>query len=185
MYSKEKDATPQKYLNTQVPFTSVQVRQLHIFGPKCLLLNNVVITIQSILGSVVLVKFLVGGDLKFCSRHAYVCNTTDIKQNKFIHNRYSTGQNIYMLQNKKNQHKTKQKIHYFAEDIATFSYTSPLGAQTKRLHVQPREPGDRTWKSYCRLSRRSTKASEIHSMNIKYRNKLLHGIYSMLWHCSL
>lgn len=145
MYSAQKDPTPQKYLNIKVPFMSVQVRQLHIFGPNCLHLNNVVIIIQSLLGSVVFVKFLVGGDLKFCGRLACVCNTTDVKENKFIHNRYSTGQNIYMLQNQnKNKANQNKTIHYFAKDIATFSYTSLRGAQTKDQHVQPREPGDRT-----------------------------------------
>lgn len=85
---------------------SVQFRQLHIFGLKCLLPNNVVITIQFIPGSVVLVKLSVGKDLKFCSRLAHVCNTTDVKENKITQNKYSKGQKIYMLKTKTKQSKS-------------------------------------------------------------------------------
>lgn len=95
---------------------------------QCLLL----ITVQYILGSVVLVEFLVGGDLKFCSRHIFVSNATDSKENKFIQNRYSTGQNSFILTVPSSASPKKE----FCRRIATVSYTSHLGAQPKSLHTQ-------------------------------------------------
>lgn len=95
--SKEKYPDPEKYLNSKVLFMSLWVRQLCIFGPKCWLLNSVIITVQYILGSVVLVEFLADGDLKFCSRHTFVSNVTDSKENRFIQNRFSTGWNSFKI----------------------------------------------------------------------------------------
>lgn len=141
---------------------SLWVRQLYIFGPKCFLLNSVIITVQYILGSVVLVEFLTGGDLKFCSRHTCVSNATDSKENKF------TGRSIFILTvplfglHQKNKQKTP--LYYSAENVATVSYTSFLGAEPKSLHAQG------TWGQNVEIllrSGRSTKVSE----NINYHSR--------------
>lgn len=109
MYSEQKDPTPQKYLNIKVPFMSVQVRQLHIFGPKCLHLNNVVITIQSLLGSVGFVKFLMGISNFVVDLHACV-----IQQMLKKTNSYRTGiaqARIFICcKTKTKQNKTKNYI---------------------------------------------------------------------------
>lgn len=48
----------------------------------------------------------------------------------------SEKKKIYMLQNK------TKKIHYFAQDVATFSYTSTLGAQILRPKGCTSSPGN-------------------------------------------
>jgi len=75
--------------------------------------------------------------------HACV-NTTDVKVNKFIHNKYSTGQIIYMLQNKTNPLSCRRCCSFV---LHIPSWCSDQEA----ARPQPREPGNWTWKSYCRL----------------------------------
>lgn len=116
----------------------------------CLPLNSVIIAVQYIPGSVVLVEFLVGGDLKFCSRHTLVSNATDSKENRFIQNTFSTGWNSFILivlLFSFSQKKTNNKpLHIILQKMLQLSSTNPTLVLSPRV-CMPRERGDRTLKS--------------------------------------